>query len=687
MQVKQLFLLAAMAVSTLSQADEVEPFDVMPDTWVCMDDLGRNVASSDRGISRLRKDTECQVGIFYYLWHGQHGAETKDITRLLEANPDNPKWGGVGAFHWGSKPALGYYTGGTPYIVARHMQMLMDAGIDFYFFDVTNAFTYDDQVRVVMKEIDRRQALGLKTPKLVFTCHSSSASTVSRLYDTWYSKPAYDKYWFLWEDKPLILVENGTEAQLAENVRERFTFRYCWAWETGDKKWPWLANYPQEACTKTSGGRTVQEQISVSAAQHPYSKMGKSYTFADGRGQRTIDKYGLSVQTPRGLYLQEQFNRAIQVHPQVLMITQWNEWMAQRFLIENSSQFGLVRPGATAKVGETYFVDVYNQEFSRDIEPSADPLIRDNYYLLMTSNIRKYRGVERIPVPVVSKSIDLEGDFSQWDDITPEFRDEPGDTYYTSSTVQNADTRRRKTVDITKAKVTKDQEYLYFYVEAAADIPQLNATFNKVRWMTLLLNSDQAYYGNGWYGYDYMVSNDGFTLKLFAYDQSAQEWKVVRDEVPYTLQGNQMMLRLTRTDVALDGEVDFDFKWIDNVAKSTTDILDFLTTGDCAPDFRFNYRYKGSKLVSSPVSLGTLPAADPQFDVDFCMTGTAFSFNMPREGVASLDFFDIMGRSLGTLNRRLSVGRHQVEASLPCGTCIVRYDLAGVQGAKRFLVE
>ena len=686
MQIKHYFLTISVFASTLMLADEVETFDVMPDTWVCMDDLGRNVASSDRGITRLKKDVTCQVGIFYYLWHGQHGAETKDITRLLQADPDNPKWGGKGAFHWGSKPALGYYTGGTPYIVARHMQMLMDAGIDFYFFDVTNAFTYDDQVRVVMKEIDRREKLGLKTPKLVFTCHSSSASTVTKLYNTWYSKPANDKYWFMWEKKPLILVESGTEASLAENIRQHFTFRYCWAWDTGEKKWPWLANYPQEACVKTSGGQKVQEQISVSAAQHPYSKMGKSYTFADGRKQRKFDKYGLCVETPRGLYLQEQFNRALQVHPQVLMITQWNEWMAQRFLIENSDQYGFVRPGGTAKVGETYFVDVYNQEFSRDIEPSADSLIRDNYYLLMTSNIRKYRGVTRIPVPVVSKSIDLQGDYSQWDDVTPEFRDEPGDTYYISSTAQNVETRRRKAVDIVKAKVTKDEEYLYFYVEAAADIPQLNTTSNSVRWMTLLLNSDLNYYANGWYGYDYMVSNDEGTMKLYAYDLEAREWKVIQEEVSYTLSGNMMMMRLKRSDVALQGETDFDFKWIDNVAKSTTDVLDFISTGECAPDFRFNYRYKGSQLDSNPVSLGALPTDDLDLSVDFCMTGATLSFNAASGGTVCLNFFDIMGHSLNSVRKQVPAGRTQLVASLPRGACIVCYDIAGKRGSKKFLV-
>jgi len=293
------------------------------------------------------------------------------------------------------------------------MQMLMDAGIDFYFFDVTNAFTYDTQVRAVMKEIDRRDKLGLKTPKLVFTCHAGSPDVVTHLYNTWYSKSEYDKYWFMWEDRPLILVENGTEASLSDVVKSHFTFRYSWAWDTGTNKWPWLANYPQGVCSKKKDNAYIREQISVSAAQHPSSKIGKSYTAADNRKQRAFDKYGLCKETPRGLYLQEQFNQAIKMHPQVLMITQWNEWMAQRFLIKSSGDYGNVRPGATAKIGESFFVDVYNQEFSRDIEPSADPLIRDNYYLLMISNIRKYRGVTPIPVPVISKSIDLAGGFDQ----------------------------------------------------------------------------------------------------------------------------------------------------------------------------------------------------------------------------------------------------------------------------------
>ncbi len=564
-----------------------QDFDPQCDTWVCVDDLGRNVASSDEGVTRSDIDEEGVIGMFYYVWHGQHGAETKDNTRLVAQNPENPAFGGWNSFHWGGKPALGYYTGGTPYIVARHMQMLVDAGIDFYFFDVTNAFTYDDNVRVVMREIDRRTALGLKSPKLAFLTRSSSVAVVTSLYNTFYSNPANDKYWYKWEGKPLIFMEDNKETELSQQIQDYFTFRYSWAWSTGNKKWAWLDYYPQG--TGTMNGKT--EQITVGVAMHPTSKIGKSY---HNGAQPAYDKYGLCKETPQGLFFQEQWTRAMKVHPPVLMITQWNEWMAQRFEITNSSQFGLVRPGATAKVGETYFVDVYNQEFSRDIEPSSEPLIRDNYYLQLVSNIRQYRGVHKIPIPTVSRSIDIDGDFAQWENVTPAFFDEPGDVYYTSTTAQSSTERLRASNDIVEARVTKDADNLYFYVSTREEIRKLSSSNEKVRWMSLLLNAD-CDYANGWYGYDYMVSNESQQMKLFRY--SGTEWEAVAD-VHWSSAGKQMMLALDRRQLGLEADTDFDFKWIDNILKSTTDVLDFLAKGEAAPNGRFNYRYKGSRLLT-----------------------------------------------------------------------------------------
>ncbi len=583
----RLLILAVFLAGTLRSAAQTNA--PQSDTWVCTDDLGRVVASSDEGVSRTDMDEEAVIGMFYFLSQGQHGAETKDITRIVAANPETPAFGPWNAPHWGGKPALGYYTSGTPYIVARHMQMLVDAGIDFYFFDVTNAYTYDDQFKVVMKEIDRRTQLGLRSPKLVFTTHAGSANVVTHLYNNYYAKTANDKYWFMWEGKPLILVESGTENSLSEKVRNHFTFRYCWAWETGNKKWAWLANYPQGS--GTSGGRL--EQMSVSAAQHATSKIGKSYH--NGK-QPQVDKYGLCKETPQGLYFQEQWTQAHRVHPPVLMITQWNEWIAQRFQITDESQFSQVRPGATPRIGESYFVDVYNQEFSRDIEPSSEPLIRDNYYLQMVSNIRQYRGVHQIPVPTVARSIAIDGSFAQWEDITPDFRDEPGDVYYTSTTAQTSTERLRASNDIVSAKVTKDRDSLYFYVATRYNIRALTDSSEKVRWMTLLINADLDY-ANGWYGYDYMVSDENRQLKFFRYTDGA--WQAVSD-VRWRMEGKEMMVALNREQTGMEEDADFDFKWIDNILKSTTDVLDFVAKGEAAPNGRFNYRYKGSRLLSRP---------------------------------------------------------------------------------------
>ena len=164
----------------------------------------------------------------------------------MEADPVNPAWGSVNQFHWGGKPAMGYYTGGDRFIVAHHMQQLMDAGIDFYFFDVTNAFTYDAQVQVVMDEIDRRMKLGLKYPKLAFLLHSSSEKTSLHLYEKWYkNKPENDHYWFYWNGKPLMMMDYEARKTCDAAVRNHFTLRGSWAWEEGEDKWPWLAYYPQ----------------------------------------------------------------------------------------------------------------------------------------------------------------------------------------------------------------------------------------------------------------------------------------------------------------------------------------------------------------------------------------------------------------------------------------------------------
>ena len=116
--------------------------------------------------------------------------------------------------------------------------------------------------------------------------------------------------------------------------------------------------------------------------------------------------------------------------------------------------------------------------------------------------------------------------------------------------------------------------------------------------MTLLLNTNLIY-NDGWEGYDYMVSKDDSqdALFLYSYDKASNSWILVK-RVQFACEGNKLMLQIRKSDLAMASDVDFDFKWIDNIPMSSTEILDFIVDGEAAPNGRFNYRYKGSLLKS-----------------------------------------------------------------------------------------
>lgn len=645
--------------------------DVMSDTWVCHDGLGRPVACSDDRNTPLTLNKNTLIGIFYYLWHGTEGPEMKDVTRILEQDPYNPAFGNFYQYHWGGKPALGYYAAGDKYIAARHMQMLMDAGVDFYFFDTTNALIYANQVKAIMNECVRRKGFGLKWPKLCFAVHTRSNETVKQLYDTFYSNPQYDEFWLMWEGKPLILSDEGSFATLDVELQNHFTHRFCWAYEEGKNRWPWLAFYPQKYnYTLNENDEKVFEQMTVSTGQHAHSRIGKSYH--NGQ-QPAIDAYGLCKETPYGYYFQEQWKKALQVKPKVLMITQWNEWIAMRFPVEYDWQIQYTRPGVPGKIGESYFVDVYNQEFSRDIEPSSEKLIRDNYYMQMISYIRQYRGARPIPEPTVSKVIDINGDLTQWEEVTPEFRDEPGDVAYRSTTAQPAECRKRNANDIIMCKATKDKENLYFMAQTRSK-PMAQPAYNGTEtWMNLLLNTDTCY-STGWEGYDYKVAREGrtYNMWLYRFDSEAQQWvKASETPIDWKYGENYVMLQVPKSSVNISTECDIDFKWIDNTSSSSLEILDFVRDGECAPDTRLNYRFKGSKLTS--LEGDGLSRISDQDGV----TLTINSGILHITGTTSLSVFSLSGQKVASL--------HSGEAChLAKGIYVAKYRVNGEEKSVKF---
>lgn len=572
-------------------AQPVPPRDTMSDTWVATDALGRSVPTGRE--TRAPKDDRT-VGIFYFLWESKthDSAGLFDISQILAKNPANPQWGTLHAFHWWSEPQLGYYLADDPWVIRKHAQMLADAGVDVIICDVTNAFTYPESYLAICKTYEEIRKKGGKTPQIAFITHAAAGKTAQKLYDDFYSKNLYPDLWYRWNDKPLILAKPD---DLSPQLRDFFTCRESWAWSNpggwfgdGKDKWPWLDSTPQKPGWHESADKP--EQIAVAVAQHPTGNIGRS--FHDGH-EPPPDQ-----QTPeKGLYFTEQWKRALEVDPQFVFVTGWNEWIAQRF--ESGEGGGPGFLGRRLTKGETFFVDEYTPEYSRDIEPMKGGF-GDDYYYQLVANIRRYKGARPIPKASAPRTIRLSGLFTQWNTVGPEYRDDIGDTaprdhagFGGAGPYKDHSGRN----DFDTMKVARDTKNFYFYVRTSAWSPPITKPDTKSNWMTLLLapngGDDRT---KGWEGYRYAVRRviwQGREVTALCENVGGRwEWKPILP-VTMRMELREMHLAFPRAAIGLpDGfPVKLDFKWIDNVPDSG-DIRDFLNHGDVAPNGRFRYRYR-----------------------------------------------------------------------------------------------
>ena len=514
------------------------------------------------------------MGIFYFLWLGQHSTSgPHDISKLLAENPSAPAWGPEGHFHHWGEPELGYYVSTDEYVLRQHARLLTNAGVDVLILDATNAFTYPTVVQTLCKVFLDLRAHGEPTPQLCFITHSKTAETVQKLYDEVYRPALAPELWYHWQGKPLLLA-NPEEVPAA--LRSVFTLRESWAWSnnqkwfgTGREKWPWLDHTPQEPGRALSG---KIEQISVAVAEHPVSNIGRS--FHNGKQPPPNQ-----LRSELGLYFEEQWDRALEIDPPFVFVTGWNEWVAQRFIADGK---GIALRGQRLKAGESYFVDQFNPEFSRDIEPQKG-VLGDNYYYQLIANIRRYKGVRPVPPPTPPKTIHIDGDFSDWTGVGPTYTDPVGDTEHRSSTGWgNAGTYTNTTGrnDIQFCKVARDKKNLSFAVVCANPISPNTGAAN---WMTLFLDTDQNGL-TGWHGYDYRVA--GGQLQRW----SGAAWATICP-IKIATQGTRLELQIPRSRLGQTGHVAFDFHWADNW-QTDLEIQDFAQYGDSAPDRRFNYRFE-----------------------------------------------------------------------------------------------
>ncbi len=592
---------------TAQEANMWNSKDILTDTWISIDDEGR-VAGTDNGVVNDRK-----VGIFYFLWHNgtssqpiyNHAAafEEGGADKLIETMQSGP----LGFAHYWAEPYFGYYQSNDEWVIRKHTYQLNAAGVDFIFIDATNGLTYEKNYEAILKVWSEMRAEGHETPQIMFHCGNTTGlaeSSLTALWNNLYSEGRYEDLWFKYEGKPLIFMPRTLWVRLPNEMKEFFTYRSSWAYTKdsagswysdikGRNCWPWADMYPQNAGCSSKG--EVEQMIVMCGfwANGSFgTNGGRSYSQGVQPPSLGLEDFSFSLVSEtsgKGLAFEEQFNYAIENDPGLIMITGWNEWWAGRW--EAGAAIGQTIANTYTVTDGTdwtrhYFVDCFNPEYSRDIEP-VKGYFNDNYYYQMVQNIREYKGSRQLLAAFGQRPIDMSGDLSQWDVVGPEYRDYTGDVthrdhdsyvgqlHYTNTTGRN---------DFTVAKVSRYDGYVYFYAECANDITAAEGT----NWMNLYINAD-ADLTTGWNGYEYLINRtrDGETCSIQAFVDG--EWKFEDvGTAAYRVSGNTIQIRVEADALGLGNT--FDFKWADN-SVDDGDIMQFLDLGDTAPDGRFNYRY------------------------------------------------------------------------------------------------
>ena len=566
-----------------------------------VDDLDREAPLTGNAFA----DGERHVGLFYFLWMGEHGDNgILDMTKIFEEGGNEAKkgsysgWGPVGAMHFWGEPLYGYYYSSDKWVMRKHIEMLTLAEVDFLYLDTTNAQPYLSNAASLMKIIQDMHDQGFDPPQVVFYTNSASAATVSRIYNGIYKNNSYPDAWYYLDGKPLIIAfENDCKKALTGEAKEFFTYREP-QWPTEGKKtngWPWMDfTFPQRTFKNKAGEKEV---ISVSVAQHSGTIRFSDSAFYGDRSNRgrsfQKNKYVEGEDaTLHGYNFQSQWDRALKADVPYVLVTGWNEWVAQR------------QPSDSGK-NNVVFVDTASMEFSRDLEPMRGGYF-DNYYMQLIENIRAYKGVAPTLVQDTRKIIDIDGSFDQWDDILVTYTDPINDC----ENRRNLGFGRTRMEDesgnndLRNAKVTHDTKYLYFYI----DVPEtygegeenyITAHTPDTSWMQIFINTDMDH-KTGFYGFDYIINNtvkDGKTSTLAKSTSDGHEFSFEDTaEISYKIENNRMMIKVALEDLGITDykQIKFAFKWVDSDTKITT-MEQMYSEGDCAPIGRLCYVFQNCK--------------------------------------------------------------------------------------------
>lgn len=512
-------------------------------------------------------DESKEVGMFYFLWHGESGKNTHNITELLKNDPDTLYDLSIDTndFHYWGEPLFGYYRSADEWVIRRHVEMLINAGIDYLIFDTTNGFHYKRSYTAVFEVLTEYQQQGWDVPLACFYTNSHSCNTVKVLYNEIYKKDNYKSLWYCPKGKPMIITD--TDDPDFKNNQEILDF-----FDVRESQWPdaqyltdgvpWMEwTYPQPL--HNNG------YMNVSVAQHPqlpFSASIKDRGRNWGRGYNFTTKENVEEDARKGTNFQSQWDTAINNSKVTnVFVTGWNEWIAQKLNINN----------------ELYFVDCATEEFSRDIEPMKGGY-EDSFYLQLCDNVRRFKGVKETIKKTVKTNIDI-NDLTSWNNVS---------SVYTAVS-QNSIERDTNSVDrkykyqtdaarnnVQQVKLANDSEKLYFLATAQEDMKDTNSA----DFINLYIGVGNLEL-KGWNGYEFVLSCGD--KALYALDANGDRTKVADAEV--AVNGKSVSAAVKLSDLGALNENGIYFKVTDGV--NSTDIMDTYTEGKCIPMGRLSYYY------------------------------------------------------------------------------------------------
>lgn len=609
---KRRVLFAIVFVLILSQLlAMVVSAEIDPTKWVSVDGLGRELPTN-KEVGGIKQGK--YVGIFYWTWHYNFISNTPhNVTEIMKEHPEikndfnHDLWRKkyyATSYFW-NEPIYGYYTSTDKYVLRKQAEMLADAGIDFVAFDCTNgSFTWEPAYLALCEVWSEAREQGVKTPQIIFMLNfgplADTVVSLKSIYNRLYKKEAYKDLWFYWEGKPLIMAHpeclNQNNA-LEKEIYEFFTWRRNVASyfedDKDDRYWGWLHVYPQAVYKNEDG--TV-EQVTVGIAQNADyvewrlcamngpNNMGRSYTNGEYSYSYTYRNKTIKVDKNiensmfYGLNFQQQFDFAIEQDPEIIFVTGWNEWIMGRF----DEWMGI----------ENAFPDQFDDENSRDIEPSKGAL-KDYYYYQLIANVRRFKGASDIDYAEKGVSIDIFGDLSQWDDPAILSYD-----HYTKNTYERNSrgwgrlkyenyTMRN---DIVNTKVTYDDDNIYFYVRTVDDL----TPHTDPAWMRLFLDTQRATETSvDWEEFEYVINRrtPSDSVAYLERSKGGWDWEQV-GEVRYSVNGNVLQIEVPREMLGFKNKpLNFNFKWSDNMQEDG-DIMDFYLNGDVAPGGRLCFAFR-----------------------------------------------------------------------------------------------